>query len=70
MNWNLPEAIEYVAQYFGFSPVERELKITSILDDWKILNNYDRIEKINNETQIVELKTYDNGIISITASYY
>ena len=61
--WNLPEAIEYVAQYFGFSPVERVTEATSILDDWKILNNYDRIEKINNETQIVELKTYDKGII-------
>lgn len=64
-DWNLPEAIEYVAQYFGFSPVERLTEgATSILDDWKILNNYDRIEKINNETQIVELKTYDNGIIT------
>ena len=64
-DWNLPEAIEYVAQYFGFSPVERFTEgTTSILDDWKILNNYDRIEKINSETQIVELKTYDNGIIT------
>ena len=64
-DWNLPEAIEYVAQYFGFSPVERLTEgTTSILDDWKILNNYDRIEKINSETQIVELKTYDNDIIT------
>lgn len=64
-DWNLPEAIEFVAQYFGFSPVERLTdENTTILDDWKVLNNYDRIEKINNETQIVELKTYDNGIIS------
>lgn len=63
--WNLPEAIEYVAQYFGFSPVERlSDNQTSVLDDWKILNNYDRIEKINNETQIVELKTYDDTILS------
>lgn len=64
-DWNLPEAIEFVAQYFGFSPVERLTdENTTILDDWKVLNNYDRIEKINSETQIVELKTYDNGIIS------
>lgn len=62
--WNLPEAIEFVAQYFGFSPIEKETEnAMSILDDWKVLNNYDRIEKINNETQIVELKIYDNGII-------
>ena len=64
-DWNLPEAIEYVAQYFGFSPIERlSDNQTSVLDDWKILNNYDRIEKINNETQIVELKTYDDTILS------
>ena len=63
--WNLPEAIEYVAQYFGFSPVEHKTEENfSVLHDWKILNNYDRIEKINNDTQIVELKTYDDGIIS------
>ena len=63
-DWNLPEAIEYVAQYFGFSPIERAIETTSILDDWKTLNNYDRIEKISKDTQIVELKTYDNGIIT------
>ena len=63
-DWNLPEAIEYVAQYFGFSPIERAIETTSILDDWKTLNNYDRIEKISKDTQIVELKTYDNGIIN------
>lgn len=64
-DWNLPEAIEYIAQYFGFSPIEHISEETStILNDWKILNNYDRIEKINNETQIVELKTYDDTILS------
>ena len=63
--WNLPEAIEYVAQYFGFSPVQREFEQNStILEDWKIFNNYDRIEKINNETQIVELKVYNDNILS------
>lgn len=62
--WNLPEAIEFVAQYFGFSPIEKTIESNAILDDWKILNNYDRIEKISKDTQIVELKTYDDIIIS------
>ena len=62
--WNLPEAIEFVAQYFGFSPIEKTIESNVILDDWKILNNYDRIEKISKDTQIVELKTYDDIIIS------
>ena len=62
--WNLPEAIEFVAQYFGFSPIEKTIESNAILDDWKILNNYDRIEKISKDTQIIELKTYDDIIIS------
>lgn len=62
--WNLPEAIEYVAQYFGFAPVEQNSSEFSIvLDDWKILNNYDRIENVSKETQKVELKTYDAKIL-------
>lgn len=61
--WNLPEAIEYVAQYFGFSPIEKSNSNLTVLEDWKILNNYDRIEKIENETQIVELKTYNDIIL-------
>ena len=61
--WNLPEAIEYVAQYFGFSPIEKNNSNLTVLEDWKILNNYDRIEKIENETQMVELKTYDDNIL-------
>ena len=61
--WNLPEAIEYVAQYFGFSPIEKNNSNLTVLEDWKILNNYDRIEKIENETQIVELKTYNDIIL-------
>lgn len=61
--WELPRAIEYVAQYFGFSQIAKEDGLATSLEDWKILNNYDRIEKINNETQIVELKTYDDNIL-------
>lgn len=62
--WNLPEAIEYVAQYFGFSPVAKNSEEFSVvLNDWKVLNNYDRIENISKETQQVELKTYDDAIL-------
>ena len=43
--WNLPEAIEYIAQKFGFSPkyddFEEEL-VTK--DDFTIIKNYDRIK--------------------------
>lgn len=61
----LPRAIEYVAQYFGFTPAEKDIEgFSSTLEDWQKLNNYDRINNINQETQRVELKTYDDKILS------
>ena len=63
-DWELPKAIEYVAQYFGFSPNEKDDGFTVNLSDWKVLNNYERINSINQETQKVELKTYDDKILS------
>ena len=63
-DWNLPEAIDYVAQFFGFSPVEKERNESFIsADTWKILNNYDRINNIDLNTKIVELKVYDESIL-------
>ena len=32
-------------------------------DTWKILNNYDRINNIDLNTKIVELKVYDESIL-------
>ena len=62
-DWELPRAIELVAQYFGFLPNEKQEE-SSNLQDWKILDNYDRINNISQETQRVELKTYDDSILS------
>lgn len=64
--WNLPEAIAYVAQYFNFLPQEKEedsFTDKSLLEDWKIFNNYDRINNIKLETKTVELKTYDGSFL-------
>ena len=65
-DWNLPEAIEYVAVYFGFSPMAKEDDEIAIdtKEDWEILNNYNRINSVNIETQKVELQEYDNSILS------
>ena len=62
----LPQAIEYVAQYFGFSPEQRNngFEAQELKEDWEIFNNYDRIKDIKLETQIVELKTYDASILN------
>lgn len=64
-DFQLPQAIEYVAKYFGFSKNEfsgDELG-TSLREDWKILENYDRIDNINEEKQTVELKEYDGSFL-------
>ena len=56
-NWNLPEAIDYVARKFGYSPnaIEDENEL-SISKDLTILSNYDRIKDIDIKTQKIELK--------------
>ena len=60
--YQLPQAIEYVAQYFGYSPIERQDE-SSISYDLTYVENYDRIKNIELETQIVELKEYDDGFL-------
>ena len=62
--WSLPEAIQYVAQYFGFSPLSNDFNSNELkLEDFEYLENYDRISNIEISTQIVELKTYDGGFL-------
>lgn len=63
-DYQLPQAIQYVAQYFGYAPSERvdETPI-SINADLQYLENYDRISNISLETKIVELKEYDGKFL-------
>ena len=63
-DWNLPEAIEYVAEYFNFAPIEKSSdEEQENGEDWEVLSNYNRINKITYEIQRVELKTYDDAIL-------
>ena len=63
-DYQLPQAIQYVAQYFGYAPSERVNETpTSIDADLQYLENYDRISNISLETKIVELKTYDGSFL-------
>ena len=59
-DWTLPHAVQYVANYFGFSSEsfifdEQQRK----LQDWQILNKYD---KINSATQ-KEMKKMELNIL-------
>ena len=63
-DYQLPQAIQYVAQYFGYTPSERiDETPTSIDADLQYLKNYDRINNISLETKIVELKEYDGKFL-------
>ena len=64
-DYQLPQAIAYVAKYFGFAPVEKEDEEIAPLsrDDLQYLENYDRISNISLDTQIVELKSYDDAFL-------
>ena len=65
-DWELPDAIQYIAEKFGFSPKQKieDKELASLLDDWKILNSYDRIKNIQQVSQVVELKEYDDIILT------
>lgn len=61
--WSLPEAIQYVAQYFGFTPIDTNFQEERKLEDFEYFDSYDRINNIEIETQTVELKTYDGSFL-------
>lgn len=63
-NWNLPEAIDYVARKFGFAVnVKLNEDEMSIGKDLTVIEKYDRIKNIDIKTQQVELKEYDDTFL-------
>jgi hypothetical protein len=61
VEWQLPQAMHFVASFFGISATEVDSGERT--EDWKILNNYDRIANIDLEKKEVQLKTYDRDIL-------
>lgn len=62
--WNLPEAIDYVARKFGYAPnVKTDDFQTEIQDDLKLFDQYDRIKDINLNTQEIELQEYEDTFL-------
>ena len=68
IQWNkdfdLNDAVRWIAQRFGISGELVEEDELKQLPDWKILDNYDRIEELEVKDRNVELKTYDKEILS------
>ena len=63
-DWNLPEAVDYIARKFGYSPNQNaEEDDIDIREDLKLFDQYDRIKDINTQSQIVELKEYEGTFL-------
>lgn len=65
-DWTLPHAVAYVASYFGLAVLTNDFdNEQSKLQDWQILSKYDKINSTsNNEKQRVEMKFYDDKILT------
>ena len=62
-NFSLNRAIALVAKYFGYTTETFELKEElDTTKDWQIINNFKRKQEKNN-SQIIQLKTYDDKIL-------
>jgi hypothetical protein len=62
--WELPQAVAYVAQKFGYAANNRDevLKLENI-DEFKVLHDYERIKEIKPNTQEVQLEEYDGSFL-------
>ena len=63
--WDLPDAVRYVAIYYGFeSPEEKFFEKHTELQDWKIFSKLEakNLQK-NKKNQIVSLKIFEDGFL-------
>jgi len=63
LEYDLNDAVRFIAQRFGLAG-RYETEMEDELDDWKYLENYDRIQDISIETQEVILKPFDIDILT------
>lgn len=61
--WELFDAIEFVAVYFGFAEQSFEFPEAASKEEWEVLNNYTRLREQTLQKKIVEMKTYDDAIL-------
>lgn len=64
MEWPLPKSIAFIANHFGVAAFEDDFdNLQEKLQDWEILENYHRLNSINESKQIVELKIFDDRFL-------
>ena len=64
-NYSLPQAINYVINFFNLSIENKNFqKNDDKLIDWQIFNRYDKILNNENNKRTVEMKIYDDKILT------
>lgn len=61
--YDLNDAVRWIAQRFGIVGLEDDIDKID-LEDWNILNNYERIQEIGPQTTKIVLEEYDSSILS------
>ena len=62
LDWELYDAMEYVANYFGIAGEDKPQE-TNVLADWDILNRYEQNKSVIINNGIPELQEYDRSIL-------
>lgn len=63
-DYDLNDAVRWVASKFGFSGREENAPLQEQLEDWKKIANYQRIKEIQTGANHIVLKEYDKDILS------
>ena len=61
--FDLNDAVRWIAQKFGFSGDQENRPEDEDLDDWRYLANYERIQDISVKDNSIVLKEYENDIL-------
>ena len=63
IKWTLPQAIKYIANYFGFTFEIEEDGFGEILPDWQIFKNYQKLDEITKPEQNITFKKLNPDLL-------
>ena len=64
LNWNLTDAMRFIAGKFNLSDIELENTEEDGLQDWEYLKKYNRIQHLDIKNNIIVLEEYDRNILN------
>ena len=62
-DFDLNDAVRWIAKKFGFIGREEDAPATEQLEDWQIIAAYDRVKEIDYQTAEITLKEYNDDIL-------